>query len=415
MRTYIWSNKERTIVASERKHRWVVKKRLTKNSRLTFYDCKEYFMIVLATSKRIEIQTYRVASFFDEGHQRFETDFINLEVLADDEHIKVGETYRDGEYQFRLKQINGLFTQKLPEIYKQEEWTGQLRHSELRYIKLENNYWPGNLAHVYNHRHKIEFLQKIQANKFANQIIWNDRAVDMRRVTNNLLKESKSFFRRSEHSFDDYMLKNEIEKRGGKLIPGIEKILNYRDIALLPNIVGIVKLQNYLLKQTDGFGMYRDYISTLRELKLPLNKSNVLPKNLREFHDKAVEELNATKREIVRTEFEERAQEMKQLETTIGPYSFIIPKTADDLVHEGNALHHCVGGIRYINEHADKKTTIVFVRPKETPDKPKYTVEVKHGRIIQIQGMYNQASIPDELSTAVEKWVAKANRLKVAN
>lgn len=413
MRTYVWSNKEQTIVASDRKHFNVIEKRLTKKSRLTFYDRRDYFMIALATSRRIELQTYKVASYFDNGKQRFETELFNLEVFANDQHIKVGRFYP--EYGFGLKQTMGPFSKIYPEVFDKENWTNRLKKSELRYIRLTDNMWPELLGYVYKRRGKIEFLQKIKANEFAEQLIFHDCQIDMRKITDTFLRETKSFFRNSNYKYGDYFLKLAIEKRGGKLVPGIENIINASDVELLPDTVGIVKLQNYLLKQTTSFRLYRDYINMLKELDLPLNKSNVLPKNLTEAHDKAVEALNAIKREVVRSEFEERAQEMQQLETTIGPYAFVLPKNADDLIQEGNALHHCVGGMHYINQYADKKTTIVFVRPKESPDEPKYTAEVKDGKIIQIQGMFNQAPISDELRTAVKLWLKKANKMKVAN
>lgn len=413
MRTYVWSNKERTIVASELKHSNVIKKRLTKKSRLTFYDRRDYFMIVLATSKRIELQTYRVESYFDDGKQRIENELLNLEVFANDQHIKVGHFYP--QYGFGLKQTMGPFSKIYPEVYDKEHWTNRLKKSELRYIKLADNMWPEFLRQVYKHRNKIEFLQKIKANNFADQIIFHDSQIDMRKITNSFLKQTKTFFRNSRYRYRDYFLKLAIEERGGKMVPGIEKLLSADEVEQLPDTVGIIKMQNYLLKQTTSFYEYRDYINMLKELDLPLNKSNVLPKNLTEAHDKAVEALNAIKREVIRSEFEERAKEMQKLETTIGPYAFVLPKTADDLIQEGNALHHCVGGMTYINQYADKKTTIVFVRPKESPDEPKYTAEVKHGEIVQIQGMFNEAPISDELRTAVKQWLAKANKMKVAN
>ncbi|WP_284185672.1 PcfJ domain-containing protein [Latilactobacillus sakei] len=413
MRTYVWANKQKTIVASDRKHSSVITKRLTKKSRLTFYDYRNYFMIVLATSKRIELQTYKVASYFDNGKQRFETELFNLEVLASDQHIKVGRFLP--EYGFGLKQTMGPFSKIYPEVFDKEQWTKRLNKSELRYIRLKDNMWPELLGDVYKRRGKIEFLQKIKANEFAEQLIFHDCQIDMRKITDTFLRETKSFFRNTNYKYSDYFLKLAIEKRGGKMVPGIEQLLNASEVEQLPDTVGIVKMQNYLLKQATSFWKYRDYINMLKELDLPLNKSNVLPKDLTEAHDKALEALNAIKREVVRTEFEERAQEMQQLETTIGPYAFVIPKSADDLIQEGNALHHCVGGMNYINQYADKKTTIIFVRPKEAPDQPKYTAEVRQGEIVQIQGMFNTAPISDELRTAVSQWIEKANRLKVAN
>lgn len=70
-RTYVWKNKNETIVSSTRKHDWIIEKKLRKNSRLTFYDSSSCFQIILSTSKRIEVQTYKVISEYENGVQCF--------------------------------------------------------------------------------------------------------------------------------------------------------------------------------------------------------------------------------------------------------------------------------------------------------------------------------------------------------
>lgn len=98
--SYIWKNKDKTIVASDRPHRNVIEKRLYKKSKLTFYDSGQDFMIVLSTSRRIEIQTYSILSLFDDGKQYFESYLVNLEIFEGGEHIKVtqdGEGFKFGK------------------------------------------------------------------------------------------------------------------------------------------------------------------------------------------------------------------------------------------------------------------------------------------------------------------------------
>lgn len=56
----------------------------------------------------------------------------------------------------------------------------------------------------------------------------------------------------------------------------------------------------------------------------------------------------------------------------------VCPKQANDLVDEGKALHHCVGG--YIDSVAEGRSLIVFVRRVEEPKKPYVTVEVRDGK-----------------------------------
>ncbi|MDK0511705.1 hypothetical protein OHN13_15470, partial [Enterococcus faecalis] len=56
--TYEWQNKKETILASSRKNCPIIKKRLTKYSRLSFPTKFYSFGIILVRAKRIEIQTH---------------------------------------------------------------------------------------------------------------------------------------------------------------------------------------------------------------------------------------------------------------------------------------------------------------------------------------------------------------------
>ena len=67
----------------------------------------------------------------------------------------------------------------------------------------------------------------------------------------------------------------------------------------------------------------------------------------------------------------------------------VCPQRANDLVDEGKALRHCVGG--YIDNVAEGRCLIVFVRRVEEPKKPYVTVEVRDGKIAQIHGDHNSA------------------------
>ena len=77
--TYRWSNKDKTIIASDLDLGHCIEKRLTKSSRLTFYDKTYFFSIILSTSKRIEIQSYEFSSKLVEGKQFIDFQLTNLE------------------------------------------------------------------------------------------------------------------------------------------------------------------------------------------------------------------------------------------------------------------------------------------------------------------------------------------------
>ncbi|AMG51557.1 PcfJ (plasmid) [Enterococcus gallinarum] len=146
----------------------------------------------------------------------------------------------------------------------------------------------------------------------------------------------------------------------------------------------------------------------LNEIGIPITPMKRLPKDLKMAHDKAVDTLNAMKREIVRKEFAKRANEESFLEMTIKEVQFILPREANDLIEEGKSLKHCVGGSSYINQHADGRTTIVFARKADEPDKPYYTLEYRDSRLIQVSGWDNKK--PDEqLRKVVNQWLQIAN------
>ena len=69
---------------------------------------------------------------------------------------------------------------------------------------------------------------------------------------------------------------------------------------------------------------------------------------------------------------------------------FIIraPKDRMEIMEEGIALAHCVGG--YADRHMKAITTILFMRPVEEPDKPFLTIEMDGKTMRQIHGYKNE-------------------------
>lgn len=414
--TYVWSNKSKTIVASDKKHKWCVTKRLTKKSRLTFISVSKNYQIILSTSKRIEIQTYRVCSDFVDGNQDFVSNLLNLEILENDRHIKVNGS-NGGE--FGLKPATGMFNTQYPDIYP-NEWLNRLsNYSELKYITLyEEEVYPEDLPRIYKYRNRIEFLQKIKAQGLADDILGDSIHIDMRNLTMNFLKKNKWFFANSERTYKDYLLKKEIETYGVPMVLGVEKYLQIRDVPNIPNKSRLVKLQNYLIKQKCQFGYYLDYLSLLDGIGIPSEKQVKFPSDLVLSHDRAVETFNAIKKERELLQFNDRKHDSYYMEMTIGEYLFILPETSDDIVQEGINLKHCVGDSRYIDKHAKGTATIVLVRKKSSPDKSFFTMEYQHKEIVQLQGFKNREKVPSDLKLAAQKWLKQVitqEQLKIAS
>lgn len=90
-------------------------------------------------------------------------------------------------------------------------------------------------------------------------------------------------------------------------------------------------------------------------------------------------------------------------------YLIRVPNELEEITKEGMALHHCVGS--YLNTHANGRTNIIFLRKKESPDIPFYTIEVDvMDRVVQIHGSHNKWLGNDpEAIPFVWKWIKDRN------
>lgn len=92
-----------------------------------------------------------------------------------------------------------------------------------------------------------------------------------------------------------------------------------------------------------------------------------------------------------------------------GNYTVVLPKNIQDLVTEGNEMHHCVASYR--DKVADGETLIVFVRHKDTPDKCYITAQInpKNGNIGQYYLAYDyhiHTTEDKEFKTELQKWLS---------
>lgn len=86
------------------------------------------------------------------------------------------------------------------------------------------------------------------------------------------------------------------------------------------------------------------------------------------------------------------------------PFFIKVPEVLSEITTEGQSLHHCVGG--YLSRHATGGTNIIFLRKKELPTVPFYTIEVRDGNVVQIHGNCNcwLGKCPDAVRFVI-KWL----------
>lgn len=167
--------------------------------------------------------------------------------------------------------------------------------------------------------------------------------------------------------------------------------IDAREIETLQTLTGLTANQicNYLTSQNAQFCDWRDYLNRCEEFNYNLLDSAVSrPKNLQAAHDR----VTLIKRQVHDAEeakqFAENMKWREHLCFETADYIIRQPISINEIVAEGAALSHCVGG--YAGRHAAGKLHIMFLRKKSDANTPYYTIEVSiTGKIIQCRGYKN--------------------------
>lgn len=411
---YEWKNKQETLRSSKRTKGFLIKKRLTKRSKLTFPTSFYSFAIILVSSTRIEIQSHDFWLEIVNGKEELHYEMTNFERFSKGEHLKAH--YLKGKWYEGLLSNYGMMSGAYTNtIFYPNNWNEQLRkRSELRYLDLPLLDFR-EIANIYKYRLEIEFCQKINAPVLANEIMFPSyrfiggeyrKCVDMRFLTMKWLKKNKWRMKNTRKTFSQLKMEEIACQRKSHIVQGIEQYLDYRDFAKIPQYVGFRKFQRWIIENKINFKYYLDYLSLLEKLNTPLTNSLVtMPRDLEKKHDEAVVTFNQLKIELEEKAYRERLEKIKKLEQEIDEYTFLVPKKLEEIVEEGKNLNHCVGS--YIEKHMTGETTIIFMRKKEEQDQSLYTIEYKNKHIVQIQGYQNKEVIPKKVREIANKWVKK--------
>ena len=166
------------------------------------------------------------------------------------------------------------------------------------------------------------------------------------------------------------------------------------------------KALNYLMNQENmSCSDYSDYLDECNRLGMDMkNKKTLFPVDLAEAHK---ETSMKCKIEADRLTQENFARFEKEITSMEGPYEFgeylIRPAVDPEELHkESQALHHCVR--TYVNKVARGDSAILFIRRKEEPDKPLFTLELNNEhKIIQCRGLKN-CGYPDDVGDLIKHW-----------
>ncbi|MCM1215588.1 MAG: PcfJ domain-containing protein [Lachnospiraceae bacterium] len=148
---------------------------------------------------------------------------------------------------------------------------------------------------------------------------------------------------------------------------------------------------------------YRDYLDMCVKQGYDMRNSFVLyPKDLQKSHDKAAHRIKMKADAKMRRDFKAAYKSiMQRMDFEMDGMKILYPATPDEIIAEGHALHHCVGG--YVERVARKECIILFLRRCGEESKPFYTIEVKGREVTQVRGMKNDPPTP-KVESFMEQW-----------
>ena len=214
----------------------------------------------------------------------------------------------------------------------------------------------------------------------------------------NHIKELVAYMKLNEHfhysSFRSWVEFENAKKTLGSLANSLTDEMYSAIIHNLTNpTIEEIGVCAYYLGRGRYWEYHRGNVSSLTRYIEMCRLMEKEPQKVNNFMREYCETLNAY--ELRKKEFDDKklnlnyAKHSKAWEFEYGDFIIAIPTCGQDIVTEGQLMHHCVGS--YVNNVVENSTYICFVRHKDTPDVPYITCQVHtDGRIGQYFLAYDQ-------------------------
>lgn len=300
---------------------------------------------------------------------------------------------------------------------------GAYKKSEMRYCELDsiNTVCPMEYLRLYIRHPNIEYLikagyhhlLKTQYNGWYYQIPTVEVSPLVNLKSNNLLKmldlnrDEFKALRGRERLYDMYLLYRK-DFTGYKPNELLEMATAYHfqtdTLKEHSDQTGIspLRLTRYLNENDIESNLYSDYLDQCIRFGYNLHDTAIsLPHNFHVIHDRLSMQIEVQETEELLRDFEKNYSDRLCYEYSDNGLIVRLPRSIEEIIHEGSVLSHCVGG--YAERHAKGQTTIVFLRKADEPDKPYYTMEIdKASNIRQCYGYKNNRAgnpKPPEIKT----------------
>lgn len=198
--------------------------------------------------------------------------------------------------------------------------------------------------------------------------------------------------------------------REGEMRLLMETNLNFKEFQSAFGHAGAGKILRYAGSHT--VYIYRDYLRDCAMLGWNLDDQAILfPKNLDAAHQRSIAQVKYEADKAANERFKTTRAKGLWQEWEQGDLLIRWPTSGNEIINEGEALKHCVGG--YVERAAQGKTTILFIRKKSDPGKPFYTLEWCDDRVIQCKSYENRDYKKDpDVAEFVDAWVKHLKGLK---
>ena len=189
---------------------------------------------------------------------------------------------------------------------------------------------------------------------------------------------------------------------------------------------------SYIDEKKISYRLYLDYLIACNYLKLDMTENkNRIPHDFQRWHDTRVEQYRTLKFIADEKDRKEReaqyakkqAEKFKQFSAVAkkylalqgcenAGYELLIAKSPAELVEEGNALDHCVGGMGYDLKMIHENSLIFFVRKIDNLDVPFVTLEysIQQKAVLQCYAYKNQKPDDTVLNYVNNIWLPYANQ-----
>lgn len=202
------------------------------------------------------------------------------------------------------------------------------------------------------------------------------------------------------------------------------------DLKFISNRMSMVQIYNYVRRQMKENRMksgevlttWSDYLAMAERFHMDTQDAIIYRvRKLRQRHDELVERSHSKSLAIKAGEILKKYPHVEQIYESIKDiyeysdknYSVVSPRCIEDVLREGENLHHCVGSSdRYWERIERRESYVLFLRHSNDSGKAYYTLEIEpDGTVRQKRTMYDrQEADIEDAKKFLKKWQKKVSK-----